>query len=43
MPAIAIITVTPDTRTERPDVAAAAAIAASLLRPAARYSRTRRM
>ena len=42
IPAIAIITVTPETSTARPDVAAAASIAASLLRPAARSSRTRR-
>ena len=42
MPAIAIITVKPETRTARPDVAAAASMAASLSLPAARSSRTRR-
>ena len=42
IPAIAIMTVTPETSTARPDVAAAASMAASLLRPAARSSRTRR-
>ena len=41
MPPIAIITVTPETSTARPDVAAAASIAAPLTRPAARSSRTR--
>jgi hypothetical protein len=41
IPAMAIITVRPDTRTARPEVAAAASIAASLERPAARSSRTR--
>ena len=43
MPAIAAITVRPDTSTERPDVAAAASSAACSLRPAARSSRSRRM
>ena len=42
MPAIAIMTVTPEMSTARPDVAAAASIAASFVRPAARSSRTRR-
>ena len=42
MPAIAAITVTPETSTARPEVAAAASIAASLDFPAARSSRTRR-
>ena len=42
MPAMAIMTVMPETSTARPEVAAAASIAASLLRPAARSSRTRR-
>ena len=42
MPAIAAITVRPEISTERPEVAAAASIAALLLRPAARSSRTRR-
>ena len=41
MPAIATITVRPEIRTERPEVAAAASIAASLSRPAARSSRSR--
>src|SRR6185312_10232875 len=41
MPPIAIITVTPETSTARPDVAAAASIAAPFTRPAARSSRTR--
>ena len=41
MPAIAIITVKPEIRTERPEVAAAASIAARPLRPAARSSRSR--
>ena len=41
MPAIAIITVKPEIRTERPDVAAAASSAADSLRPAARSSRSR--
>ena len=41
MPPIAIITVKPETRTARPDVAAAASIAAPFTRPAARSSRTR--
>ena len=41
IPAIAIITVTPEISTERPDVAAAASSAASALRPAARSSRSR--
>ena len=43
MPAIAAITVMPETRTARPDVAAAASSAASSLRPRARSSRSRRM
>ena len=42
IPAIAIITVKPETSTARPDVAAAASMAASLSLPAARSSRTRR-
>ena len=42
MPAIAIMTVIPEISTARPDVAAAASIAAWWLRPAARSSRTRR-
>ena len=42
IPAIAIITVMPETSTARPDVAAAASMAASLSLPAARSSRTRR-
>jgi hypothetical protein len=41
IPAMAIITVTPETRTERPDVAAAASSAAASLFPAARSSRSR--
>ena len=41
IPAIAIITVTPEMSTERPEVAAAASSAASGLRPAARSSRSR--
>ena len=43
MPAIAIRTVMPETRTERPDVAAAASRAAPSLRPAFRSSRSRLM
>ena len=43
MPAIAAMTVMPDTSTARPEVAAAASSAASSLRPAARSSRSRRM
>ena len=43
MPAIAAITVKPEIRTERPDVAAAACSAACSFRPAARSSRSRRM
>ena len=43
MPAIAIRTVIPDTRTARPEVAAAASRAALSLRPAARSWRSRRM
>ena len=39
--AIATITVNPEMRTERPDVAAAASSAARWLRPAARSSRSR--
>ena len=42
MPAIATITVMPETSTARPDVAAAASSAAPSLRPAARSSRSRR-
>ena len=42
MPAMAIITVNPETITARPEVAAAAASAASSLRPASRSSRSRR-
>ena len=42
MPAIAAITVIPDTSTARPDVAAAASSAASSERPRARSSRSRR-
>jgi hypothetical protein len=41
-PAIATITVSPEMRTERPEVAAAASSAARSLRPAARSSRSRR-
>jgi hypothetical protein len=41
MPAIAAITVKPETSTARPDVAAAASSAAVSLRPAARSSRSR--
>ena len=40
-PAIATITVRPETSTECPEVAAAASIAARSLRPAARSSRSR--
>ena len=43
MPAIADMTVNPETSTERPDVAAAICSAASGLRPFARSSRSRRM
>ena len=43
MPAMAAITVKPETSTARPDVAAAAASAASGSRPALRSSRSRRM
>ena len=42
MPAIAIMTVMPEIRTARPEVAAAASSAAPSLRPAARSSRSRR-
>lgn len=42
MPAIATITVTPEIRTECPDVAAAASMASSLVAPAAFSSRARR-
>ena len=42
MPAMAAITVIPDTSTARPDVAAAASSAASSERPRARSSRSRR-
>ena len=38
---MAMITVSPEISTERPDVAAAASSAASSLRPAARSSRSR--
>ena len=41
MPAMAIMTVRPEMRTERPEVAAAASSAADSLRPAARSSRSR--
>ena len=41
MPAIATMTVSPEMSTERPEVAAAASIAACWPRPAARSSRTR--
>ena len=43
MPAIAAMTVKPETRTVRPEVAAAASRAASGVRPALRSSRSRRM
>ena len=43
MPAMAAITVKPETSTARPDVAAAASSAASGSRPALRSSRSRRM
>ena len=42
MPAIAIITVNPETITARPEVAAAAASEACSLRPDSRSSRSRR-
>jgi hypothetical protein len=42
MPPMAIITVSPEMSTARPDVAAAASRAASSERPAARSSRSRR-
>ena len=42
IPAIATMTVRPETSTEWPDVAAAASTAARSLRPAARSSRARR-
>ena len=42
IPAMAISTVIPEIRTERPEVAAAASSAARSLRPAARSSRSRR-
>jgi hypothetical protein len=42
MPAIAAMTVTPETRTDRPEVAAATSSAALALRPAARSSRSLR-
>ena len=42
IPAMAAITVTPDTSTARPEVAAAASSAASSERPRARSSRSRR-
>ena len=41
IPAIAVITVRPEMRTARPEVAAAASSAAFSLRPAARSSRSR--
>ena len=41
IPAIATITVRPEMSTDRPDVAAAASIAARVLLPAARSSRSR--
>ena len=41
MPPMAAITVRPEMRTERPEVAAAASIEARSLRPAARSSRAR--
>ena len=41
IPAIAVITVRPEIRTERPEVAAAASSAADSLLPAARSSRSR--
>ena len=41
IPDMAMITVSPEIRTDRPDVAAAASSAASSLRPAARSSRSR--
>jgi hypothetical protein len=43
MPAIAMITVQPDTSTARPEVAAAAISESCSERPAARSSRSRRM
>ena len=43
MPAIAAMTVRPEIRTARPEVAAAMSIASSLLAPLARSSRSRRM
>ena len=43
MPAMAIMTVMPEIRTERPEVAAAACRAAVAVRPARRSSRSRRM
>ena len=43
MPAIAAITVRPEIRTARPEVAAAMSIASSLSWPLARSSRSRRM
>ena len=43
IPAMAIMTVTPEISTARPDVAAAASRAADSLRPARRSSRSRRM
>ncbi len=42
IPAIAIITVSPETSTARPEVAAAMSSASRRLRPAARSSRSRR-
>ena len=43
MPAIAAMTVRPEIRTARPEVAAAMSIASSLPAPFARSSRSRRM
>ena len=43
IPAMAIMTVTPESRTARPEVAAAASREARALRPARRSSRSRRM
>ena len=43
MPAIAAMTVRPESRTARPEVAAAMSIASSLQWPFARSSRSRRM
>jgi hypothetical protein len=43
MPAIAMITVIPETTTARPEVAAATAMASYVSRPLSRSSRSRRM